>query len=176
MPIYLTEFGIQSWPDKISGVSQTRQAEYRSISEHIAYRNARVRGFSQYLMRDDLPSTDVDSIFGRYAGFESGLRTSNGRRKVAYDGFRLPLAATRGARRTTLWGLVRPAGGRTHVSIDYRNRGSSTWHYLKRDTTNHRGYWTTTTSLRRGRAYRVRWRAPDGARYSGPPTRSYRRD
>jgi hypothetical protein len=176
MPIYLTEFGIQSYPDKIMGVSQIRQAEYRSISEHIAYRNARVRGFSQYLMRDDLPRSQTDSIFGRYAGFESGLRTSDGNPKVAYEGFRLPLVAIRGSRRTTLWGLVRPADDTTRVSIDYRNHGSATWHYLKHDTTNARGYWTTTTSLRRGRAYRVRWISQDGTKFTGPLTRSYRRD
>jgi hypothetical protein len=176
MPIYLTEFGIQSWPDEIAGVSQARQAEYRSISEHIAYRNARVRGFSQYLMRDDPPRTDADSIFGRYAGFESGLRTSDGKPKVAYSGFRLPLAAIRGARHTTLWGLVRPADGTTRISIDYRNAVSSPWHYLKHDTTNHRGYWTTTTSPRSGRSYRVRWTDQDGTHDVGSPTRAYRGD
>ncbi len=53
--LYLTEFGVQSEPDQISGVSEMRQAEYRSISELIAYRNPRVRAFSQYLMRDDFP-------------------------------------------------------------------------------------------------------------------------
>ena len=45
---YLTEFGVQSEPDPVSGVSETRQAEYRSIGELIAYRNSRVRAFSQY--------------------------------------------------------------------------------------------------------------------------------
>src|SRR3954454_11616584 len=33
MPVYLTEFGIQSTPDPYVGVSQQRQAEYRSTSE-----------------------------------------------------------------------------------------------------------------------------------------------
>jgi hypothetical protein len=175
MPIYLTEFGIQSYPDKISGVSQMRQAEYRAISERIAYRNARVRGFSQYLMRDDVPRDGAGSILERYRGFESGLRTSGGERKLAYDGFRLPLVALLGSTRTTLWGLVRPSHGRTRVSIDYRNHGSSKWHHLKRDRTNSRGYWSTTTARRIGRAYRVRWTAADGTHYQGPPTRAYHR-
>ncbi|MGZ4268047.1 MAG: cellulase family glycosylhydrolase [Solirubrobacteraceae bacterium] len=172
MPIYLTEFGIQSYPDKLSGVSQTQQAEYRSISERIATHNARVYGFSQYLMRDDQPGPGTG--LARYGGFESGLRLADGSRKLAYEAFRLPLVAARGHTRTTLWGLVRPAHGRTRVSIDYRNRGSSTWRDLKRDTTGTTGYWTTTTSARSGRAYRVRWTAPDGTRYTGPLTRSYR--
>jgi hypothetical protein len=172
MPIYLTEFGIQSFPDKIAGVSQAQQGEYRSISEHIAYRNGRVRGFSQYLMRDDLPRSG--SVLERYGGFESGLRLADGTRKLSYESFRLPLAATRGARSTTLWGLVRPATGRTTVTIDYRNSEGAPWHRLKSKATGSTGYWSTTTSARSGRSYRVRWTAPNGTTYTGPPTRAYR--
>jgi hypothetical protein len=173
MGIYLTEFGIQSRPDPYVGVSFTQQAEYRSISERIAYSNGRVRAFSQYLMRDDLPREGPAS--GRYGGFESGLRTSGGAPKSAYEGFRLPMVARRGSRSTSLWGLVRPAGGRTAVSIDYRPAGSSTWRLLKRDTTNARGYWSTATRLVQGRSYRVRWIAPAGAKsVAGPRTRTYR--
>jgi Cellulase (glycosyl hydrolase family 5) len=174
LPIYLTEFGIQSFPDEISGVSQQRQAEYRSISERIAYRNPRVRGFSQYLMRDDLPVPGASTDLERYGGFESGLRTSDGKAKLAYEGFRLPLVATRGSRSTALWGLVRAARGATKVTIEYRDAGSSTWRRLKGDTTNSAGYWSTTTRLRSGRSYRARWTAPDGTTYTGPPTRAYR--
>jgi hypothetical protein len=174
MPIYLTEFGIQSYPDHISGVSQQQQGEYRATSERIAYRNSRVRGFSQYLMRDDLPVPGATNDLARYGGFESGLRTSDGKAKLAYEAFRLPLVATRGARSTALWGLVRPATGATKVTIDYRNSGSSTWRRLKGDTTNSAGYWSTTTSLRSGRSYQVRWTAPNGTQYAGPATRAYR--
>jgi hypothetical protein len=167
---YLTEFGVESTPDPLRGVSLTRQAEYRSISERIAYRNPRVRAFSQYLMRDDREREGAD----RFGGFQTGLRTADGDAKRAFDGFRLPMVADRGRTRTTLWGLVRPASGRTRVSIDYRSRGSQRWRLLKRDATNSRGYWSTTTSPRRDRRYRVRWTAPDGTRYEGPLTRSYR--
>jgi hypothetical protein len=165
--LYLTEFGVQSEPDPVSGVSETRQAEYRSIGELIAYRNPRVRAFSQYLMRDDLPREGP--AYERYGGFESGLRHSDGAVKPAFDGFRLPLVAERG-RRTRLWGLVRPATERTSVRIEYRNRGSSRWRTLKRDRTDSRGYWATTTSYRSGRSYRARWEE-----FAGSPTRAYRR-
>jgi hypothetical protein len=168
--IYLTEFGVESKPDPLRGVSFTAQAEYRSISERMAYRNGRVRAFSQYLMRDDAERTGFD----RFGGFQTGLRTTAGSAKRAYDGFRLPLVAQRGHTRTTLWGLVRPAHGATRVSIDYRPRGSSRWRFLKHDRTNTGGYWTTTTRLVSDRRYRVRWAAPDGTRYEGPLTRSYR--
>jgi hypothetical protein len=165
--LYLTEFGVQSKPDPISGVSATRQAEYRSIGEWIAYRNRRVRAFSQYLMRDDLPR--AGRRLQRYRGFESGLRWAGGTRKPAYNGFRLPLVARHTSRhRVTLWGLVRPAGKRTYVRIDYRNRGSKRWHRLKWDRTDRRGYWSTRTSYRRGRSYRAHW-----GHYTGPRTRVY---
>jgi hypothetical protein len=174
LPIWLTEFGIQSFPDHVYGVSQTTQAEYRAISERIAYNNPRVVAFSQYLMRDDDPIAGVSAI-QRYGGFESGLRTSAGAAKRAYDAFPLPLVAQLGRRRTTLWGIVRPATSATKVSIDYRDKGSSRWRFLKRDTTNARGTWTTTTARRSNRRYRVRWTAPDGRRLTGPLTRPHAR-
>ena len=98
-----------------------------------------------------------------------------GAAKPAYDGFRLPLVASRGRTRTTLWGLVRPARGATSVSIEYRNAGSRRWRVLKHDRTNGRGYWATTTRSVSGRRYRVRWAAADGTRRDGPLTRAYRR-
>ena len=169
-PVYLTEFGIQSRPDPVYGVSQTRQAEYRAIGEKIAWNTGRVRAISQYLMRDDLPRRGSN----RYGGFESGLRRSNGRKKLAYRAFRLPMVARRaGRRRVRLWGHVRPYNGRERVEIQYRNRRGK-WRQLKRDRTGRRGYWATTTRYRRGRSYRVRWRSDQGTRYYGSHTRVIR--
>ena len=152
------------------GVSETRQAEYRAIGEKIAWNTGRVRAISQYLMRDDLPRRGRN----RYGGFESGLRRSNGRKKLSYRAFRLPMVARRtGRRRVRLWGYVRPHDGRERVEIQYRGRRAH-WRHLKRDRTGGRGYWATTTRYRRERSYRVIWRAPDGTRYSGARTRVIR--
>jgi hypothetical protein len=168
MGIYLTEFGVQSKPDPAIGVSQTAQAEFRSIAEHMAYANPRVRSFSQYLMRDD-PARSSGPRWDRYAGFESGLRFASGRRKLSYEGFRTPLVARRRSSRTVaLWGLVRPHHSRESLTIDYRAAGSSHWHRLKSDRTNSGGYWWTTTRYRTGRSYRVRWNGN-----TGPNTRVY---
>ena len=169
--IYITEFGVQSEPDPNVGVSEPTQAEHRSIAERIAAQNPRVRSFAQYLMRDDFPRENLPES-RRYSGFESGLRTSSGERKLAYEGFRLPLVALRGRARTSLWGLVRPAAGATSVVIEYRDGGGA-WRRLKARTTSERGTWSTTTSLRASRRYRVRWAAPDGTEHVGPSTRSY---
>ena len=104
LPVYLTEFGIQSTPDKISGVSLAKQAAYLAIAEHMAYVNPRVAAFSQYLLSDDPPRSDGY----RYGGFESGLRSADGKPKPAYEGFRLPLAVEIYGSSDVLWGLVRP--------------------------------------------------------------------
>ena len=173
MAIYLTEFGIQSTPDPIVGVSETRQAEYLAISEKIAYRNRRVASFSQYLMRDSEPTAGVPEA-ERYGGFESGLRHSGGDPKRAYDAFRLPLVVRRGVARRDrvyLWGHVRPSRAVTSVSIDIRSRTGRRWHFLTRERTDARGFWSARSRYRAGRRYRVRWTAPDGEAYAGPLTR-----
>jgi hypothetical protein len=173
LPIYLTEFGIQSKPDPFVGVSQTKQAEYRSISERIAYNNPRVRAFSQYLMRDDQPRKGPAIV--RYSGFESGLRTSKGKAKLAYNGFRLPLVADRtSSRKVTLWGLARPAGGATTVQVQYRDRKHKSWTPLRDVTTTASGYFKITDGYGSTKTWRLRWTAPDGTVFSGPTTHAYR--
>jgi hypothetical protein len=164
MPVYLTEFGIQSRPDPIYGVSQTRQEEYRAIGEKIAWNSGRVRAISQYLMRDDLPRRGAN----RYGGFESGLRLADGRKTLSYRGFRLPLVARPSGRRVRLWGHVRPRDGRERVVVEYRRRGGR-WRRLTTKTTGGRGYFSTSTRYVGGRAYRLRWRG-----YAGAPTRPIR--
>ena len=149
-------------------MSETRQAEYRSIGELIAYRNPRVRAFSQYLMRDDLPR--AGRAYLRYGGFESGLRHSGGEAKLAYDGFRLPLVAERGRAHPPLGARAPGATARPRCGSSTATAAPRRWRTLKRDRTDSRGYWATTTSYRSGRSYRVRWEA-----FTGPRTRAYRR-
>ena len=120
LKIYLTEFGIQSEPDRISGVSFARQPAYYAIAEHMAYVNPRVALFSQYLMRDDAPREEGY----RFRGFESGLRRNNGQRKPAYRAFPNPLAVERYGPSDVLWGLIRPQPGVTRVTIEVRRPGN----------------------------------------------------
>jgi hypothetical protein len=166
MPVYLTEFGIQSRPDPYVGVSYQRQAEYRSMSEWYAWRNRRVAAFSQYLMRDDDPRPG--SKYARFSGFESGLRTSGGKAKLSYRAFRLPLVADARGKSVYFWGYVRPKSARTRVLVQIRKKGSKRFRNLKHVTTNTRGYWRSRTALRRGAQYRVVWGG-----YTGPSTRAY---
>jgi hypothetical protein len=171
LPIYLTEFGIESRPDPLRGVSLQRQSEYRAISERIAYYNPRVVAFSQYLLRDDPPLTGVPSV-ERYGGFQSGLFTAAGRPKPSYDGFRLPLVVRRGGSKLSLWGLVRPATGATKATIQQSSNGR-TWRDLTMVQTDARGYFTKPAALVKGRQWRLVWTAPDGTTFRGTATRAY---
>jgi hypothetical protein len=162
MPLWLTEFGIQSTPDRFTGVSLTRQVQWRSLAERIAWNNPRVRAFSQYLLRDDLPVEGVRAS-QRYSGFESGLRFSTGRPKPSLDGFKLPLAALRDGSRVSLWGLVRPATGVVSADVLIQDAGRKGFRRLRTVRTNARGYFTLRTTYRRGRRYRLSWQGAESA-------------
>jgi hypothetical protein len=168
LPIHLTEFGIQSTPDTVSGVSLARQAAYLAISEHIAYVNPRVASFSQYLLSDDPPRASGY----KYGGFESGLISSDGKEKPSYEGFRLPLAVEAYGSSDVLWGLVRPLRGHTQVTILRQPKGKA-WRELKTLDTTAAGVYALRTTHHAGQRYRVRWTAPGGKTYTGPPVQAY---
>jgi hypothetical protein len=163
MPIWLTEFGVQSTPDRFSGVSLARQTEFRAMAERLAYGNPRVRAFSQYLLTDDPPVENVRAS-RRYQNFESGLRFATGREKPSLAGFRLPVAALRSSPRSvSLWGLARPATGATSVEVLVQDRRRRPYRVLKTVRTNRFGGFTTRTTYRSGRRYRLRWNGEVGA-------------
>jgi hypothetical protein len=169
LPIWLTEFGIQSFPDDIQGVPLARQPEYQAISERIARSNDRVASFSQYLLRDD-PPTGPD----QYGGFESGLRLADGKAKPSLDGWRLPLAVRREGSKVSIWGRVRPATAPVTAELQIQ-QGSGAWRTLQNVTTDARGSFTLRGSYRSGRRWRLRWTAPDGTVRTGSPIRAYAR-
>lgn len=171
LPIYLTEFGMQSKPDPNFGLSPLRQAEYRAIGEQIAWENPRVASFAQYLLRDDLPRKGKKSE--RFGGFETGLRYSNGATKPALAGFRLPLTVRKSGSSGSVWGLVRPGSGRRTATVETSDRRGS-WSRLTTVTTDADGYWQTNSRVRKGRRWRVRWRDPSGKTRISPPVRAHR--
>jgi hypothetical protein len=160
VPIYLTEFGVQSFPNKFLGVSAAKQAEYDAISEHIAYEDPRVAAFSQYLLKDD--------PVGGPANFQTGLEYVSGARKPLYFGWPIPLTVTKQGHRVALWGLVRPATGATKVTILVKAKGSRRYRTLRTVTTSSSGYWGFSSSTA-GQLWRVRWTSPAGVKYEGPP-------
>jgi hypothetical protein len=169
-PIYLTEFGIQSYPDPFLGVPLAQQAEYLAISEHIAYDNPRVKLFSQYLLRDDPTLPGPPSV--AYSGFQSGLEFADGQKKPSYSSWPIPLTVTRRGSTVTLWGLVRPTTEATNVEVEVRD-GNGAYRSLLTKRTNPLGYWTAQSTFRSGRVWRVVWTSPAGVRYTGTAIRAY---
>jgi hypothetical protein len=167
LPIYITEFGVQSYPNPVVGVPLAQQAEFDAIGERIAYENPRVASFSQYLLRDDRP------VGGRVVGFTSGLETYRGREKPAFNGFRLPLTVTRTRAGVAFWGLVRPATTATTVLIQYSADHGRSWHPLAAVRSGPRGYVRAHGAFVRERVWRLRWVAPDGTTYTGAAIRAY---
>lgn len=166
LPIYVSEFGVQSYPDRLSGVPLATQSDFRSIGEQIAYRNARVASFSQYLLRDDA------TIDGAYGAFESGLLLfKDGKPKPSYFGFRLPLVVQkRAGNRVALWGFVRPAHGRGgSLTIEVKDGGRG-WTRLATQRYAASGYWARGAASKAGRQWRVVWTDAAGTAHAGSAT------
>jgi hypothetical protein len=169
MPIYLTEFGVQSKPNQYLGVSVAKQAEYDALAEYIAWRDPRVAAFSQYLLRDDpLGGPPGSSAHGGFIGFQTGLEYVTGRPKPLYSAWPVPLVVTRLHHGFSLWGLARPATGATTVTVLVRTGRSRRYRVLKKVGTDSLGYWSFASTVR-GVAWRVRWTSPAGVKYEGPP-------
>jgi hypothetical protein len=173
LPIYLTEFGVQSKPNRQLGVSVAQQAEFDALAERIAYSNGRVAAFSQYLLRDDpLGGAPGASVRGGVVGFQTGLEYVNGKPKPLFFGWPVQLTVTKRRGGFSLWGLVRPTTGATKVTVLVRSKRSSRYRVLKTASTDARGYWGFSSSVR-GAFWRVRWTSPAGKKYEGPPIRAY---
>jgi hypothetical protein len=169
IPIYLTEFGVQSVPNRYEGVSLAKQAEYDALAEYIAWRNPRVAAFSQYLLHDDPTGGPPGSgVHGGTVGFQTGLESLGGAPKPLYYAWPIPLVVSRSGHGFSLWGLVRPATGVTKVTILVKTRGAKRYRVLKTATTESLGYWNFVSSVA-GVSWKVRWTSPTGVKYEGPP-------
>ncbi len=173
LPIYLTEFGIQSYPNRELGVPVSTQAEYDAIAERIAWGNSRVAAFSQYLLKDDpLGGKPGSSVAGGTIGFQTGLEYVSGKPKPLYAAWPVPLVVAKSGHRFSLWGLVRPAKGATKVTVLVRRKGSSAYRTLKTVSTDGHGYWGFSSSVQ-GLYWRVKWVSPEGKSYEGPPVKAH---
>jgi hypothetical protein len=166
LPIYVTEYGVESVPDRKFGVSQLQQAEYLSISEYLMYRNATIRTYGQYLMQDDKGNAQIN--------FQTGLRNADGTKKIAYDAFPIALVAQRvneKRHRVKIWGHVRPKGGPYTVTVKARGAGGA--HTIKTIHSSAGGYFQFSSPFRKGRRYSASTRLADGTQLTGPYVRSY---
>ena len=81
-PIWITEYGWQTPPDRLFSVSFARQAAYLRQSFAIARANPRIDLMVWFMLRDD---TNIG------IGWQSGLLTAGGKKKPSFSVFaRLP--------------------------------------------------------------------------------------
>ena len=117
--VWLTELGYQTNPpDRILGVTWTRQARFIAEAQYRAFAASRVDLLLQYLVRDE----------PRVSAWQSGLETTTGRAKPALTGIPAALRAGLeerrrdqgvgpGAHRQGCAPVRRPAKGRVGVAV-----------------------------------------------------------
>jgi hypothetical protein len=170
LPVYTTEFGIQSIPKppQVGGRSELRQAEYMGVSEYLLWRNRSVRSYSQYLMEDD-GGNPPDHL-----NFNTGLRFANGAPKRSFSSFAMTLvvrALVRG--RVAAWGHVRPARDPVRVEVSYRDPDGSQG-LLRVAETDRSGYFDFNARNRPGRRWWAACTLPDGRELEGVRVRAVR--
>jgi Beta-galactosidase len=144
--IWLSEYGYQTNPpDPFLGVSDAKQAKYLDEAALRAYLAPRVDMLIQFLVQDE---PDL-------GGWQSGLLTAAGMPKPSYAAFALPLAIEqRGRDRVTLWGQIRPGGGRRPYVLEELRAGA--WTPLGgAEKTGVRGMFLRTVDAVSGTRFRV---------------------
>jgi hypothetical protein len=126
LPIYNTEFGLQSNPpDPTISTSLAKQARELNQKEELSYDYPRLRSYSQYLLFDDPQRPGPTDV--AWSGFQTGLRFGQGPEKPAWNAYRLPIVVHRVRDGVRVWGRVRPGNGRRPLRLQVLRGG--TWRY-----------------------------------------------
>jgi hypothetical protein len=148
LPLWITEFGYQTNPPDPLQDPIRLVPGYMDESEWIAFRNPRVRSYSQYTLIDE-PDT---------SSWQAGLRFHGGKAKPGvYDAFRLPaLVRTPSATKAEIWGGLRTAASGSTATIESRV-GGGTYSELGTAKLNAAGYFRKTFSVKNPnkRIYRI---------------------
>jgi len=159
LPIYSTEFGLQSNPpDPTARITLKEQAALINEKEEQSYRYPRLRSYAQYLLYDDpaRPGTTLEQI---WSGFQTGLRFTDGEAKPSYEAYQFPIVVQRAsAGGVRIWGRVRPGSGVRNVEVQEMPARRS----VRRLETNDAGYFEI--SVRQRAAYRFIGYDKDGKR------------
>jgi hypothetical protein len=166
-PLYLTEWGYQSNPpDPFIKYSLADQATYLNQGEYMAWRDPRVRTFSQFLLIDSAPFSQYPSGSHAYwSSFQTGLVGLDGSFKPSYDAFRLPiwLPHAHHGPSVEVWGQLRPADHTTpqRATLEFEAAGSGTWTPLSSvQTTNSEGFFDSHVAIPSSGHVRLSWPDP----------------
>ncbi len=130
MNLWDTEMGFQSNPPDRRAPSPARQAEYINWSDWIQYHTPRLVAVSQY---------ELDDVRSR-AEYNTGLRYYSGRRKPAFDAYRLGIFPTNaGGGFVRVWAQARPGRVQT-VTFLRQTRGKGRFRKVAAKRTDSSGY------------------------------------
>ena len=171
--IFITEFGYQTDPpDPVIGVPWSQQAAYLNEADYIAYRNPRVASVAQFLLVDDGPRNEFAANDPRHFGtFQSGLITTEGKKKKSYDSYQLSIHADppkpRKGARLTVYGQHRAAANGTQLTaeLQFQSGGRGPFKTVaSQPVSNLRGFAIFQLAATSRGSFRIAWRGAAGAR------------
>jgi hypothetical protein len=174
LDLYLTEYGYETNPpDAFRGVRPDVQALYLDEAAYIAWRDPRVRAFSQFLLYDSPPDTAFrPGTQGYWSTFQTGLLYQNGVAKPSYDAYRLPIfvpdpRVAKGAP-VLVWAMLRPAphNSSQRAEVQWQPAGGGTFRTVTTVAThNPNGVLAVHVVVPGTGAVRVAWRATGSVVY-----------
>jgi hypothetical protein len=179
IPIYLTEYGYQTKPpDPHQRFTPAQQAAFLNEADHMAWRDSRVKTVSQFLLYDDVPDRRFrPSQRDYWDTFQTGLLFANGKRKPAFNAYRLPIwiptPRTHRGGRILVWGQVRPAAGHRsqRLEIQWRSGHGRFRTIASARTAGSSGYLNRFVRPPGSGQIRLAWRARGGKRYTSRAAR-----
>jgi hypothetical protein len=171
LDLYLTEYGYETNPpNPYRGVSPATQARYLNQAQYMAWRDARVRALSQFLMYDSPPDTQFKpGSLGYWSTFQTGLAYQNGVIKPSYGAYRLPVfvpdQSVDAGRPVLVWAMLRPAPSNRSQRADVEWRSSAGGAFrtvASASVQNPTGALAVSVGVPGSGVLRVAWRAPGG--------------
>ena len=167
LPLHLTEFGIQSTPDTTSGRVARQAGRVPRDRRADRLRQPARRVVLAVPAARQRPDRAQASTAASSPGCASP--TASRSRRCPPSACRSPSAAP--ARRSSIWGLVRPGDRRDDARPSRTpNKGSSRFLPLRTVQTNALGYFQFSAAYKAGRRWNVTWQGQ-----SGSPVGSYTR-
>ena len=172
--VYITEYGYESNPpDPGAPYPPDRAARMMAFAEALAAREARVRSFAQFLVRD-LPGSVGGQRVGALSDWQSGLVFGDGRPKPMAAVLPAPLHVERvDGSFVRLWGRIRPGEGRRRVRIESAAPRGGAWRPVLDGRTDGRGVVEQELEARPGAIFRI-GRRESGRWVYGPPVDALR--
>ena len=150
LDVFIDEYGVQTNPpDKLQGLSVTKQNAYYQEVAYMMWKNPRVKLLAFYLWQDE-PYTKAKSW-----AWQSGMYFANGTIKPSGKSFQHPfwVDLPAGSKSATVWGQVR-ANLSGAVTVQVRSGSSKTFKTLKNVVPSSAGYFSFKTTVSAKRSFR----------------------